>query len=226
MNDLRGPREGADPAPRTGEGIPYNGHQFAVVEDVRPRVDDGRFPVKRVVGESVQVEAACFAHGHELAACAVRHRGPDGTWREAAMEPLGNDRWRGAFVVDEVGRWEYEVLAWVDHLTHWRGEFIRRVEPDDIVLAARMGAELIARCQLPEEECRDLAALATILRTESDVERLRAAVADDELFRLARAHEPRDGIARSAIYAVQVDRVRARFSTWYEIFPRSCSPEP
>jgi starch synthase (maltosyl-transferring) len=209
-----------------GQGIPHNGTQFAIVEDVRPCVDAGRFPAKRVVGESVEVRAACFAHGHELAACAVRYRGPEGPWQEVAMEHLGNDEWRAAFTVDRVGRWEYQVLAWIDHLTHWRDEFVRRVEPDDVRLAARMGAELIARCELPEEECRDLAALVTILRTEADVDRLRAAAGDDALFRLARAHEPRDGIAKSAVYAVQVDRVRARFSTWYEIFPRSSSSEP
>src|SRR5436190_15957738 len=90
---------------------------FAVVEDVTPQVDAGRFPIKRVVGESVEVNAACFAHGHELVGCAVRYRPPGGEWREEAMEPLGNDLWRAAFEVDAIGRWEYTVHCWVDHLT-------------------------------------------------------------------------------------------------------------
>ena len=196
---------------------------FAVVEDVRPCVDGGRFPVKRVVGESVEVTAACFAHGHELVACVVRYRGPGGPWTELAMESLGNDLWRATFEVDRVGRWEYEVIAWVDHLTHWREEFVRRVEPDDIRLAARMGAELVSHSR---EGGSPSSTLEETLRNEDDPERLRTAVADDESFRLALANQPRDGLARSATYAVQVDRERARFSTWYEIFPRSCSSVP
>ena len=117
---------------------------FAIIESVTPQVDSGRFPVKRVVGEEVEVTAACFAHGHELVACVVRHRGPGDEWRETPMEPLGNDLWRASFDVDRVGLWEYAVHCWVDHLTHWRDEFIRRVDPDDIRLAAKIGADLLA----------------------------------------------------------------------------------
>jgi hypothetical protein len=221
-----GPKAIAAPAASAATSGPRNIPAFAVVENVTPCVDGGRFPAKRVVGDTVEVNASCFAHGHELVACVVRYRGPGGPWTETPMTSLGNDRWSGAFEVDRTGRWEYEVICWVDHLTHWREEFVRRVEPDDIRLNALMGADLIARCDFPEEECKDLAALATILRTETDIDRLRSAADDDNLFAMARRHEPRDGLARSAVYAVQVDRVRARFSTWYEIFPRSCSSVP
>ena len=55
------------------------------------------------------------------------------------MESLGNDRWSATFDVDRTGRWEYQVLCWVDHLTHWRNDFMRRVESDDIRLAAKVG---------------------------------------------------------------------------------------
>jgi starch synthase (maltosyl-transferring) len=77
----------------------------AVIENVTPRVDGGRFAAKRVVGEEVTVTADGFAHGHEKVACALRWRGPgDGVWSESAMEFLGNDRWRGSFTVDRIGR--------------------------------------------------------------------------------------------------------------------------
>jgi starch synthase (maltosyl-transferring) len=215
----------------TQRSMPATRPGDAVVENVTPRVDDGRFPAKRVVGESVEVQAACFTHGHDMVACAVRYRAPGGDWREEPMEPLGNDRWSATFDVDRIGRWEYEVLAWVDHLTHWRDEFIRRIDPDDIRLAAKVGAELVAHCRPGEGgertgEAERLAAWAHALRTEPDLDKLRAAGTDEALFELARSHEPRDGLAASPVYAVQVDRVRARFSTWYEIFPRSCSGEP
>ena len=202
---------------------------MAVVEDVRPCVDGGRFPIKRVAGEDVDVTAACFAPGHDLVACTVRYRGPGETaWREAPMEPAGNDIWQATFSPDRLGTWEYAVGAWVDHLTQWRNDFARRVDPDDIRLYARVGAELVSRssARCSADDCRKLEPWARILREEEDLERLRAAALDEALFELAKANEPRDGLAQSETFRVTVDRERARFSTWYELFPRSCAPEP
>jgi starch synthase (maltosyl-transferring) len=108
-----------------------------VVEEVLPQVDGGRFPIKRVVGEDVHVTAACFAHGHEKVACALRYRGPgESTWREVEMGPVGNDLYAAEFGVDRVGRWEYAVVCWIDHLTAWRDDFARRVDPEDLRLYA------------------------------------------------------------------------------------------
>jgi starch synthase (maltosyl-transferring) len=116
----------------------------------------------------------------------------------------------------------------VDHLAMWRDGFARRVEPDDIRLAARMGAELVShsveRCTA--EECERLEPWARILREEHELERLRATALDENLYRLARENAPREGYAESAAFPVTVDRLRARYSTWYELFPRSCSPQP
>jgi starch synthase (maltosyl-transferring) len=86
------------------ESATLAGTQFAVVENVTPQVDNGRFPAKRVLGEAVEVTADCFTHGHGLVACAVRYRRPAGDWQEEPMEPLGNDRWRAAIDVTSVGR--------------------------------------------------------------------------------------------------------------------------
>ncbi|HET7728953.1 MAG TPA: alpha-1,4-glucan--maltose-1-phosphate maltosyltransferase [Usitatibacter sp.] len=201
----------------------------AIIEEVSPQVDGGRFPVKRVVGEDVVVTAACFAHGHEKVACAVRYRGPGETaWHEAAMEPLGNDLWTATFAVDRVGTWEYAVGCWLDHLSAWRDDFARRVDPEDLRLNARIGADLVARCArlCSAENCAKLEPWSRILREEPDVDRLRAIALDPALFELALANAPRDGLAQSEPLRVTVDRERARFSTWYEIFPRSCSSKP
>ncbi len=200
-----------------------------IVEDVKPQVDGGRFAIKRVVGESVEVTAACFAHGHERVACTVRFRGPgDEAWREVAMEALGNDLWSATFPVDRSGAWEYSVACWIDHLTSWREGFARRIEPGDIRLAARMGAELIGRsaANCGARDRARLEAWGETLGEEGDVERLRAAALDAGLFELARANEPRDALTETQPLAVAVDRERARFSTWYELFPRSAGNEP
>ena len=218
----------ADPAP---QNLPNTKQAPAatVIEEIAPQVDGGRFAVKRVVGEDLVVTAACYAHGHELVACALRFRGPgDKAWQEVEMEALGNDLWQGEFTVDRVGAWEYSVACWVDHLTEWRNGFARRVEADDLRLAARIGADLIAHSagNCSEDDCARLEPWSRILREEEDVERLRATALDEELFTLARANAPREGLTVSASFPATVDRERARFSTWYELFPRSAGTQP
>jgi len=200
-----------------------------VIEDVKPQVDGGRFAIKRVVGEDVVVTAACFAHGHEQVACALRYRGPgESTWREVAMEPLGNDLWSARYSVDRLGRWEYAVGCWIDHLGAWRDAFARRTDADDIRLAARAGSQLIARSAAlcASEDCEKLEPWSRILREETDAERLRVSALDETLFELARANAPRDGLSRSLEFPLSVERERARFGAWYELFPRSCATQP
>ena len=161
----------------------------AVIENVTPRVDGGRFAAKRVVGEEVTVTADGFAHGHEKVACALRWRGPgDGVWSESAMEFLGNDRWRGSFTVDRIGPWQYAVSCWVDHLESWREGFLRRIDPADVRLAARMGAELIAESASLAKgfERDDLTRLAAQLTEEQDPATLRRFAGDDMLMEVAR----------------------------------------
>jgi starch synthase (maltosyl-transferring) len=176
MNDSRRPlREDLAPA--------------AVVENVAPSVDGGRFAVKRVVGESIVVTADGFAHGHEKVACVLRWRGPGSTeWTEAEMEFVGNDRWRAAFAIDRVGPWRYQVSCWIDHLASWREEFSRRIDADDVRVAARSGAELVAlsaaRARGPERD--RLGGLARRLAEEAQVPALRALAKDEPAFALAR----------------------------------------
>jgi starch synthase (maltosyl-transferring) len=197
---------------------------FAVVEDVTPAIDGGRFAVKRVVGEEVRVEAACFAHGHEKVACVVRFRGPgEDAWREVPMEALGNDRWQASFTVDRVGPWQYGVVCWIDHLAVWREEFERRVDPQDMKVAGVVGAELVAAsaAQSSGTVREQLIGWARRLREESQPQALRLLAMDDTMLELARIHAPRHGATQSNTYPAWVDRARARFSTWYETFPRS-----
>jgi starch synthase (maltosyl-transferring) len=201
----------------------------AVIENVEPRVDGVRFAAKRVVGEEVIVTADGFAHGHEKVACALRWRGPaDNDWNEAEMEFLGNDRWSGAFRADRIGPWQYAVACWVDHLASWREGFMRRIDAADVRLAARMGAELIAQSAARAEayERDQLARLAAQLSEEPDPATLKRLAADEALFALARKHASRDGACETIAFPLTVERERARFSSWYELFPRSASTKP
>ncbi len=213
----------------TASDTPGDGRCRAVVEGIVPAVDGGRFSVKRIVGDRVEVEADCFTDGHDIVVCRLRHRREDESeWHESAMVALGNDRFRGVFAVTTVGRYRYTVIAWVDPFLSWRHEFGRRIEADDLRVAARVGAELIAGAakRADGDDRRRLGAWAKRLREETDPDALRSVGLDDELAELAANHPDRRFATICPIeYPLVVDRERARFGAWYEMFPRSCGAD-
>ncbi len=220
------------PSRKPGRKTPrtLTGRERVVIEGITPLVDYGRYPIKRVAGEAVVVEADCFADGHDLLACVLQYRHEkDGDWSETPMRELGNDRWRAAFDVERLGAWHYGVMAWIDPLRSWRHEFARRVETDDLLLAAQGGAALIvaAAARVPDDESRSrLEAWARALR-EAPGDKIKEIALDDELLTLAAAYAERTGAVRTSLdLRVIVERERARFSAWYEMFPRSAADEP
>ena len=108
------------------------------VTDVTPQVDCGRWPAKACVGDRVEVDATITRDGHEALRGVVRYRRPRGRWREAPLEALGNDRFAGAFDVDAVGRWRFEVEAWVDRHAGWLDEHDRKVAAGQTDLAGEL----------------------------------------------------------------------------------------
>ncbi|HSD55226.1 MAG TPA: maltotransferase domain-containing protein, partial [Burkholderiales bacterium] len=217
-------------APIPEHALPAEGRVRAVVENVTPRVGGGRFAAKGVVGDRVSVEADCFADGHDvLAARVLWRRDGEAAWREAPMAPIGNDRWRGSFGVERVGRYAYTVTAWVDAFLSWRHDFARRIEPQDLGVAALVGAALIeaAARRAGGADRERLAAWAARLRAVGDPGALRELALDEELGEIAARHPDRRFAVTFPIeLPLVVDRERARFSTWYEMFPRSAAPEP
>ena len=121
-----------------------DGRVRIIIESVTPSVDGGRFPAKRIIGDAVRVEADCFADGHDVVAAQLLWRqASDPGWTTTPMSALGNDRWRASFTVDAIGDWEYTVRAWVDPFLSWRHDFARRVDAEDVRIAALSGATLI-----------------------------------------------------------------------------------
>ena len=216
--DAPGPRE--TPAP--------DGRARAVIEGISPVVDGGRFAVKRIAGDRVEVEADCFADGHDMLACVLLHRAEgEADWRETPMEPLGNDRWRADFTVSAPGRYRFSVTAWVDSFLSWRHDFARRVDGDDLRVAARGGADLIEAVaqRAGGDDRRLLLRWAERLRTQDDVPALRVLALDEASAAIAIRHPDRTHATTYPVeFPVVVDRERARFSAWYELFPRSCGP--
>jgi len=206
------------------------GKRRVVIERVRPEVDCGRFPVKRAVGESVEVEADVFADGHDMLACVVQFRREGTTgWTESPMEPLVDDAWRGEFPVSELGRYEYTLTGWIDRFGTWRRDLAKRVEAgQDVDVDIEVGALLVeaAARRARGQPGRDLRAWAKRLR-EPDLDRAVEAAMAEGLRELMDAHpDRRNATTYQRHLTVTVDRERARFGAWYEMFPRSCSPEP
>jgi starch synthase (maltosyl-transferring) len=210
------------------------GRRRVVVDKVRPEIDGGRFPVKRVVGETVEVEADAFTDGHDSITCRLLWRPESQSrWNETEMEALPNDLWRAEFTVTEQGRWLYGVVGWVDPFKTWRRDLRKRVEAgQDVALDLRVGAALVrdasqrAAQARKKADARVLAGLADDLEADKDQEGRLLLALDDELAALMDRHADR---RFATVYprelGVVVDRVKARFSTWYEMFPRSCGPE-
>ncbi|MBI2961383.1 MAG: alpha-1,4-glucan--maltose-1-phosphate maltosyltransferase [Betaproteobacteria bacterium] len=208
----------------------FDGRVRAVIENISPSVDGGRFAAKRIAGDKIIVEADCFADGHEILACMLLwRRESDAAWNETPMARLANDRWRGSFATETAGPYRYTVSAWVDHFLTWRHDFARRVEGEDIRVAAQVGAGLIegAAQRAAGEDSVRLREWAARLRALSDAGALKALGLDEQLAAIAERYPDRRRACTFPVeYPLVVDRVRARFSTWYEMFPRSASPEP
>jgi starch synthase (maltosyl-transferring) len=197
-----------------------------VIEGVEPEVDGGQFPVKRTAGEEVVVGADVFADGHDQLSAVLRYRRPPaGEWAEVPMRELGNDRWSASFTVTDIGRYEYTVQAWVDRFASWRKGLAKKVAAGQDV-----GPDLLEGAELVRDAARRAAGGdADWLRQQADTlahsgdQNARVQLALDEALAAVMARHPDRG--PGATYdrklSVLVERERARFGAWYELFPRS-----
>jgi len=207
------------------------GRQRVVITAVAPELDGGRFSVKRTPGESVRVEADIFADGHDLLACRLLYRRKGRRrWRELPMEHLGNDRWAGEFTVEEEAPYEFTLTAWVDRYATWREATAKKLQAGQSVeLDLREGASLIEEAaeHAPPAEARRLRAAASAAEGHGEESARFAAAASPETAKLMARHAPRPFAATyPLVLPVAVERERARYGAWYEMFPRSASPEP
>jgi starch synthase (maltosyl-transferring) len=220
------------PTPKTGHAVSAMPSRLEF-DHVEPEIDDGRSPIKRVVGEEVRISANIYSDGHDLlgAALCFRHAS-ENEWTQVPMEFLGNDRWTGCFVVTSLGQYFYTLRAWVDRFASWRRDFGKKVEAGrQVDVDLLVGIELIenAARRAKDEAAGRLAAWARDLRSLSQKNFAAALklVDDENLARLAlRYPDARAVTTYKKQLQVIVDRKRALFSSWYEIFPRSTSPEP
>ena len=223
---------------------PAEGRRRVVVEELSPQVDGGRYPAKRVIGDAVEVRAAVFADGHDHVAARLlfRHESEE-SWSRAIMTPLGNDVFQGIFTLDRLGSWEFSVEGWIDHFDTWYSDLEKRIAaqpdplhpapgdiPQNIPLALRSGAILLeeAAGRAAGSDAKLLAQVGESLRwlADQNAARYDFPLSDDILTVVGRYPDLRFFATSGTPLPLWCDRERARFSSWYELFPRSASPVP
>jgi len=221
---------------------PRDGRRRVVIEDVTPQVDAGTFPIRRICGDDVVVSAAVFADGHDHLAARVLYRHESETeWRFVQMQELKEDVWTANFVADQIGGWRFTVTGWVDHFATWSSDFAKRVAAQDqaecaedlaatqdVALALSTGAILIREGskRAQGDDARRLTEIAQKFETLANARKSSYEnPCDDELQQLmARYPDVTHATRYKMELPLWVDRERAQFSSWYELFPRSASP--
>ncbi len=201
------------------------------IENVCPELDGGRFPVKREVGELLEVTADILREGHEALAAVLRYRTvKDTEWHETRMEPLGNDRWMARFPLAENTRYVYSIEAYPDPYKSWVEDLQKRLAADMEVTSELLeGAELLRRA-LPRAAGADRKQLEERLAEfeETALPEARTRILlSEETAELMETYPDRSGATRyDRELEVVVDRPQARFAAWYEMFPRSQGKTP
>ncbi len=199
----------------------------AVIENLQPLVDGGRYPIKRVVGEDLVVEADVFKDGHDIVAAHLKWRVLGEThWHETAMTLVENDRWRGVCTLYENTTYEYTVEAWADSFAGWQHEFTAKFKAGikNLTSEALEGAALLdAASQRAGHtaDARRLCELSEYIRTSENAQ-INDLAHSGELEVLMATYPDRSSATQYApAPQVTVDRVKARTAAWYEFFPRS-----
>jgi starch synthase (maltosyl-transferring) len=235
-------RPGDGPVIEMGTMKPAHGRNRVIIEEVAPQIDAGRYPVCRIIGDEVLVTAAIFADGHDHVAARLLYRhSSERRWRFAPMAATSNDLWTGSFRVDRLGGWSYTIEGWIDHIDTWMSDLKKRLaaqantgqsvsgkDSQDIPLALRSGANLIqdAAKRARGADAKRLIEVAKSLNSLADQQ---AGSYEDpitpEINSIVSRYPDLAHVTRfEPELPLQVERERARFSSWYELFPRSTSP--
>ena len=206
----------------------YSGR--VVIERLQPSIDAGRFPIKRTPGERVVVRADVFADGHDQLAGVLKYRNlaaAAADWTEVPLSALDQDSWGAAFTVTELGTYEYTIEAWIDRFATWASALRAKADAgQDVTNDLLEGADIVQQAvrQTPDDDVR-LLEIADLLRGPQSQSARVAEALGPELRRLMTARPDRRSSTTARPLRVLVDRARARFGAWYEMFPRSCTSD-
>ncbi len=204
-----------------------DGRKRVVIENVKPSIDGG-FAVKRIEGEMLKVSADLLCDSHDSIGAEVLYKkSTENKWSNSPMHLVDNDRWESSFHLAEAGIYYYTVRAWVDHFQSWQHNLVKKFNASqDISVELQIGVQFLknASSRVPSSLSESLQARAEALMGETDRAKAVLLATDKEITALLRAY-PDLSLAQTfpVQYQVIVERKRALYSSWYEVFPRSCS---
>ena len=201
-----------------------------VIDYVYPKINNGDFYIKRVVGEIVAVDANVLGDGHDIIAASVLYKHEsEKKWSEARMALLGNDEWKAAFTVEKQGYYTYKVEAWVDYALNWQHGIQRKIEDNQHVKSELLeGIEFLKNIGKKgnDDEKKYLESLEDHFKNEQHYQEAIKEATSKKLHDIFTKYPEKKLANNSKEYQIYVDRLKARFSTWYEFFPRSASEQP
>lgn len=205
------------------------GRNRVVIDAMRPELDGGAFPLKRRIGDSIDVVGHVLADGHAHLDVVLCQRKLAGTWREVPMRDLGNDEFAASFKPESVGIYEFRLIGWIDPFRNWHIGFVKKAEARDADIGVEllMGAALVnsAALRAKGEERDTLEGWVRFLEdAERDIGQRIELAMSSQFYRTVAAYSDRSLQTIGPTQEVWVERSEAYFSTWYEYFPRSCGP--
>ncbi len=205
------------------------GRLRTVISNVSPQVEEGRFAIKRVMGDEVTIWADIFTDGHSLVAANLLFRSHQKEkWQEVPMKLENNDRWSGQFKVEQLGVYFYTIRAWVDYFRSWQQDITKKFKAGmDIRTEMDIGIHFLEEA-LENKSQTEIKRFLTAIKKAKNIEQQVKWATDDQLTALMRNRYPNNKWITELpkAFSIVVDPLKARFSSWYEIFPRSFGSIP
>lgn len=200
-----------------------------VIDYVSPQLNNGDFFIKRVINETVNVNAHVLVDGHDVIAASVLYRHEtDKKWSEVRMHPTHNDEWQAAFTVEKQGFYSYKVEGWVDDALNWQHGISRKIDDNQKVTSELLEGIIYIKAvskKASASEKKYLKHLETIFADDAHYDDAIKEAVSEKLHHIFEAYPEKFLANSSKEFRIYVDRLKARFSTWYEFFPRSASSE-
>jgi starch synthase (maltosyl-transferring) len=208
-----------------------NGRKRVVITHLQPCVEAGAFPAKVLINKPVTVSADIFTDGHDdIAASLLYKHESERPWKEVPLALINNDRWEASFTPTQFGQYLFTVQAWIDHFTTWKKGLIKKkAAGQGIGVELLIGAEILEGINTKDKKSKALLAdWVRRLREEgTDEEALIDMISGDDVAAVVRQCADKTlATKHSQSYRLDIEREKAGFSTWYELFPRSASAEP
>ncbi|CAG5068624.1 Alpha-1,4-glucan:maltose-1-phosphate maltosyltransferase 1 [Dyadobacter sp. CECT 9623] len=208
-----------------------DGRKRVIITNVGPQVEEGRLPARRAIGESIVFSADIFGDGHDSVAASVIYKyESDQFWEQIPMQFIINDRWEARWTPDKIGLYEYRFTGWVDHFTTWKKGLVKKFEAgQDIAVELKIGAEILREAAglTSGENASLLAGSADSLITATDPQwAVDLAISDDVANTVSTIRYTDRTTVFDHTFELEIERKKAAFSSWYELFPRSASSQP